>query len=86
VIIEALLFLVLSLITGLLTVLGPFTPEGLIGSVSGGALVGFAYLNTFLPVTETLAGIGFLLGTYVWLFTYRVLREMWALVPIIGGH
>ena len=56
------------------------------GGMSGGIMVGAAWLNTFLPVGEVVAGIASLLGLFVFLFGYRFLREHWGLVPFVGGH
>lgn len=55
------------------------------GSLAGGILVGYAWINTFLPVAEVGAGVVFLLVLYGVLFGYRFIREIWSLVPIIGG-
>lgn len=65
---------------------------GALGTVAGGSsvphgiLVGYSWLNTFLPMSDVVAGIGVLLGLYGFLFGYRFVREMWSLIPIIGGH
>lgn len=68
---------------GVLTVLGTVAGGS---SVGHSVLVGYSWLNTFLPMSDVVAGIGFLLGLYGFLFGYRFVREVWSLVPIIGGH
>jgi hypothetical protein len=55
-------------------------------SLSGGVVVGWSFLNTFLPLTEVGLGIGFLLVVYMLLFGFRVVLTVWGQIPIIGGH
>lgn len=78
---------VLSLLGGLFDLLGDavqMLPYG--GTIAGGVIIGYGWLNTFLPISETVAGILWLLTLYLWLFGYRMIREAWSLVPIIGGR
>lgn len=84
--IEFVISFVLQVVGGLVMIaLAPLNALGLT-NISGGVILGYNWLNTFLPVTETVAGIVFLLSVYLLLFGFRVLREAWSLVPFIGGH
>jgi hypothetical protein len=55
-------------------------------ALGGGIVVGWSWLNTFLPMQEVAAGMAFLVGVYLLLFAFRLVLTVWGQIPIIGGH
>lgn len=51
------------------------------GSVAGGVILGYAWLDTFLPAGEIVAGLVFLLSLYSFFFSYRLVREGIGMLP-----
>jgi hypothetical protein len=51
------------------------------GSVAGGVILGYAWLDTFLPAAGIVAGLVFLLSLYSFFFSYRLVREAIGILP-----
>lgn len=50
-------------------------------SNASGILVGYAWLNSWLPVSETLTAISVIVGVMVLIFGFRVVVKIWEWFP-----
>jgi hypothetical protein len=67
-------------LVGFLISLLPDVPD-LHLSAPSGILVGYGWLNSFLPVAETLTAVGVLVGVMVVIFGYRIIIKIYELFP-----
>ncbi len=81
-VIELIVKLVLTIVQGLIDLLPPAGDLGL--SAPSGIVQGYSWLDSFLPVHETLSFVGILGVVYVGVLAFRALVTLWHLIPIIG--
>lgn len=76
---------VLTVLLALMSFVVGFLPDGdpLGLSSASGLWIGYAQLNTFLPLTELLAMFGAYLGVQVALYAYGVLRAVRNWLPFV---